>query len=197
MEIVIFAAVLTLLIISITVFRVSPFLALLFFGLLYGILSGLEPEESLFILLEGFANTLQWIAVIMIFGAIIGEILNETGGSQRIAHATLNTFGEKKLPMAMGVTGFIISIPVFVDVAYIMMQSVTEALTVKSKRNILTVGLSLVAGLTATHALVPPTPGPLAVAGILDAELGKVILINSFVALFAMTAGVAWAVYCC
>jgi GntP family gluconate:H+ symporter len=97
----------------------------------------------------------------------------------------------------MGVTGYIVSIPVFVDVAYIMMQSVTEALAVRSQRNVLVVGLSLVAGLTATHTLMPPTPGPLAIAGILDAQLGRIILINSFVALSAMTGGLLWAVFYC
>jgi GntP family gluconate:H+ symporter len=135
--------------------------------------------------------------MIMVFGTMIGEIANETGGAERIAHATLRVTGKERLPAAMGMTGYIISIPVFVDVAYIMMQSVTEALTVKSRRNILVVGLSLVAGLTATHALIPPTPGPLAVAGILDAQLGRIILINSFVAFSATAGGLFWAtVYC-
>ncbi len=192
-----FLIVLVLLILSIAKFRVSPFLALLFWGLVYGILSGINPVQALTVLLDGFSQTLRWIAIIMIFGTLIGEILNETGHSKQIAGSTLHAFEEKKLPAAMGITGFIISIPVFVDVAYIMMQSVTEALTVKSRRNILSVGLSLVAGLTATHALMPPTPGPLAVAGILNAELGKVILVNFVVALFAMAAGLAWAVYYC
>lgn len=197
MEVFIFVFILFLLILSIAKFNISPFLSLLFFGLVYGIVSGIGFTESLNLLLEGFAKTLRWIAIIMIFGTIIGEILNETGGSEIIAQTTLKTFGKKRLPAAMSFTGFIISIPVFVDVAYIMMQSVTEALTARSKRNILDVGLSLVAGLTATHALLPPTPGPLAVAGILEADLGKVILTNFVVALAAMTAGLIWATYYC
>ena len=182
MNILLLLTVVILLVLSISWWKIHPFLALLIFGLIYGIGSGLNPIESVDLLLEGFARTLKWIAVIMILGAMIGEIANETGGAERIAHATLNLSGKKRLPFAMGLTGYVISIPVFVDVAYIMMQSVTEALAVKGRRNILVVGLSLVAGLTATHALMPPTPGPLAVAGILDAQLGRVILINFFVA---------------
>jgi GntP family gluconate:H+ symporter len=197
MEIYLLLIVIILLVFSISRGKVHPFLALLGFGLFYGIASGIDPVESVSLLLEGFAKTLQWIAVIMIFGAMIGEIANETGGAERIAHATLKVAGKKRLPLAMGVTGYIISIPVFVDVAYIMMQSVTEALAVQSKQRILMVGLSLVAGLTATHALMPPTPGPLAVAGILDAQLGRIILINSFVAMSAMTGGLLWAVVYC
>jgi len=97
----------------------------------------------------------------------------------------------------MGITGYIVAIPVFVDVAYIMLQSITESLSVSSKKNILVVGLSLAAGLTATHALLPPTPGPLAAAGIMEANLGKVIMINFVVAIFATTAGILWATFYC
>ncbi len=197
MEILFLILIVVLLVLSISWWKVHPFLALLVFGLLYGIGSGLPPIEAVDLLLEGFANTLKWIAVIMILGAMIGEMANDTGGAERIAHSTLKLSGQKRLPFAMGMTGYVISIPVFVDVAYIMMQSVTEALAVRGKRNILVVGLSLVAGLTATHALMPPTPGPLAVAGILEAQLGKVILINFFVALGAMAGGLAWATFYC
>ncbi|MHC4995631.1 MAG: GntP family permease, partial [Planctomycetota bacterium] len=197
MEIFALLIVIVLLILSISRWGVHPFLALLVFGLIYGTACGIDPTESVSLLLEGFAKTLQWVAVIMIFGAMIGEIANETGGAERIAHATLRVAGPKRLPAAMGVTGYIISIPVFVDVAYIMMQSVTEALAARSKQKILAVGLSLVAGLTATHALMPPTPGPLAVAGILEAQLGRMILINFFVAMAAMTGGVLWAALYC
>lgn len=197
MQIYVLLAVVILLILSISLGKVHPFLALLGFGLLYAIGAGMDPIASVGLLLEGFAKTLQWIGVIMVLGAMIGEVANETGGAQRIARATLRIAGEKRLPAAMGVTGYIIAIPVFVDVAYIMMQSVTEALAVRGKRKILVVGLSLAAGLTATHALVPPTPGPLALAGILDARLGRMILANSFVAFSAMVGGVLWAALFC
>lgn len=197
MDLFLLLIVIALLIVSISRWKVHPFMALLFFGFLLGIGSGIGPAESVHLLMEGFAQTLQWIAVIMIFGALIGEITSETGGAERIANSTLQIAGEKRLCPAMGVTGYIISIPVFVDIAYIMMQTVTEALAAKSKRSILSVGLSLAAGLTATHALMPPTPGPLSVAGILDAQLGRVILINAMVALSAMAGGLAFAMLYC
>ena len=186
-----------LLVLAIAYFKVHPFVALLGFAWLFGIASGMPAEEAVSILLEGFGNTLKWIALIMIFGTFIGEVARETGGARRIADATLKAFGKKRLPVAMGFTGYIVSIPVFVDVAYIMMKSITESLSRKSGRGILVVGLSLVAGLTATHALLPPTPGPLAVAAMLGANLGKVILVSGFVALCAMAGGIAWAVYGC
>ncbi len=197
MQLLILLLCVVLLLLSISRWNVHPFLALLAVGLLFGIGSGLGAVNSVDLLMEGFAKTLKWIGVIMILGAMIGEISNETGGAEQIARSTLKLSGEKRLPFAMGLTGYVISIPVFVDVAYIMMQTVTEALAAKSKQNILGVGLSLATGLTATHALMPPTPGPLAVAGILDGQLGRIILINTFVAFSAMAGGLAWAMFYC
>ncbi len=197
MQLLLLFACVVLLMLSIGRWRVHPFPALLAFGLLFALGSGLGGVESVDLLLEGFARTLKWIGVIMVLGAMIGEIANETGGAEQIARSTLRLSGEQRLPPAMALTGYIISIPVFVDVAYIMMQTVTEALAARSKQNILVVGLSLTAGLTASHALMPPTPGPLAVAGILEGQLGRIILVNFFVAFCAMAAGLAWAMYGC
>lgn len=181
------------LILSISWAKLHPFFALLAWGLIYGVGAGMGAMEVVETLLTGFAQTLKWIALIMVLGTLIGEIANETGGARRIASGTLKAAGERNIPVAMGATGYLVSIPVFVDVAYIMMRSVTEAIAARSKQGVLAVGLSLAAGLTASHALVPPTPGPLAGAGILDAELGRLILINSFVAFAATAGGIAWA----
>jgi GntP family gluconate:H+ symporter len=195
--ILILTAAILLLIISITYLRIHPFLALLIIGLFLGISTGMTTQTVLETLLDGFANTLKWIGIVMILGTVIGEILTETGGAFRISDSILTLVGKKRVPLTMGITGYIVAIPVFVDVAYIMLQPITESLAVKSKRNILVVGLSLTAGLTATHALLPPTPGPLAGAALLDANLGRVILINFFVAIFAVTGGLLWATLYC
>ena len=141
MEAFILIATILLLILAISYFKIHPFVALLGFGLLFGIVNGLSPEQSLALLLEGFGKTLKWIALIMIFGTFIGEVASETGGALRIANATLKAFGKKRLPIAMGFTGYILSIPVFVDVAYIMMKSITETISRQSGRGILVVGL--------------------------------------------------------
>jgi GntP family gluconate:H+ symporter len=97
----------------------------------------------------------------------------------------------------MTATGYLVSIPTFSDVAYIIMKPVTEALASKTGRGILVVGLALAAGLLASHALLPPTPGPLAAAGIMGAEIGRVILVNIPVAAFAAIGGLLWAVFYC
>ncbi|UCE47817.1 MAG: hypothetical protein JSW47_19735, partial [Phycisphaerales bacterium] len=197
MSIVMLAIILLTLILAIVKLHVHPFLALLCCGLFLGFATGMPINKTLDSLLDGFAATLKWIGIVMVLGAVIGEILTETGGSLRIAKSTLQAVGEKRVPLAMGLTGYVIAIPVFVDVAYIMLQPITEMLAVKSRRTIIVTGLSLTAGLTATHALLPPTPGPLAAAGLVGANLGKVILINAFVAAFSVIGGLLWVLLAC
>jgi len=189
--------VLILLIVSISKWKLHPFIALLLAAIFLGLLVGLEGKETVEVLLTGFGVTMKWIAVVVILGAFIGEVLNETGGAIRISDKVLKLVGQKRLPWAMGITGYIVSIPVFVDVAYILFQPVTEALAKRSKTPLLVVGLSLTAGLTVSHTLMPPTPGPLAVASLLEANIGRLLLINAFVAIFVVAGGVIWAkMYC-
>lgn len=189
--------VLVLLIFSISKFKVHPFIALLLAAISLGLLVGLDGANTINILLNGFGSTMKWIAIVVLLGAFIGEVLNETGGAVRIAERILKWTGEKRMPWAMGFTGYIVSIPVFVDVAYILFQPITENLAKRSKTPLLVVGLSLAAGLTVSHTLMPPTPGPLAVASILKADIARLILINCFVAIFVVVGGVLWAkLYC-
>ncbi len=186
---------LLLLIFSISKWKVHPFIALILIALALGMSLGMGGEKTVEVLLKGFSETLRWIAVIIILGAFIGEVLQETGGAFRISDRIVKWVGEKKLPWAMGFTGYLVSIPVFVDVAYILLQPVTESLAVKSKKPILYLGLSLAAGLTVAHTLIPPTPGPMAVASLLEVDIGRMLFINLIVAIFAMTGGVLFVIY--
>ena len=186
---------LLLLIIAVSKWKIHPFIALLLVALGLGISMDLGGKETVEILLKGFSETLRWIAVIIILGAFIGEVLQETGGAFRISNGIVKRVGEKKLPWAMGFTGYIVSIPVFVDVAYILLQPVTESLAVKSKKPVLYIGLALAAGLTVSHTLIPPTPGPLAVASLLGINIGRMLLVNLIVAAFAMVGGVLFVIY--
>lgn len=192
----VFAVVFLAIILAIAYYRAHPFIVLIAASLVCGGLLGIPAEQLLEYSLNGFADTVRWIGIIMILGTVIGEILNRTGGAQKIAHLIVRLTGKDRLSAAMGATGYFIAIPVFVDVAYIVLQPITEALSVK-KGSILSVGLSLTAGLTTTHALLPPTPGPLAIAAILGADLGRLIIINAVVALFTLTGGVIWADFFC
>lgn len=189
-------AFLIILIFSISKWKLHPFIALILTALGLGMSLGIGGKETVEVLLKGFSETLRWIAVIIILGAFIGEILQETGGAIRIANKIVKLVGIKKLPWAMGFTGYLVSIPVFVDVAYILLQPVTESLSVKSKKPVLYVGLALAAGLTVAHTLIPPTPGPLAVASLLELELGRMLLINIFVGLCAVAGGIIFVILC-
>ncbi|MFT4568359.1 MAG: GntP family gluconate:H+ symporter [Saprospiraceae bacterium] len=196
-NLVILIIVLLLLILMVSKWKVHPFAALLVAAITLGFALGMGGQKTIAVLLEGFSKTLKWIAIVVILGAFIGEVLRETGGAFRIANGIMNWVGEKRISWAMGITGYIVSIPVFVDVAYIVLQPVTEALARRSKKPILVVGLALTAGLTVSHTLLPPTPGPLAVASLLDADIGRLILINGFVGIFAMIGGILWVTRFC
>lgn len=185
------------LILSVSKFKLHPFIALLLATIILGISLGLGGTQTVDILLEGFGKTMKWIAIVVILGAFIGEVLSETGGALRISSSVIKWLGERKLPWGMGITGYLVSIPVFVDVAYIILQPVTEMLATKSKKPVLVIGLALTAGLTVSHTLIPPTPGPIAVASLLDVNIGRLLLINGFIGLCAMTGGILWAIHFC
>ena len=124
---------LLLLIVSISKWKIHPFIALILTALALGMSFGMGGEETVEVLLKGFSETLRWIAIIIILGAFIGEVLQETGGAIRIASSIVKKVGVPKLPWAMGFTGYLVSIPVFVDVAYILLQPVIESLAIKCK----------------------------------------------------------------
>lgn len=188
-------AFLLLLILAISRWKVHPFIALILVAMALGTSLGMGGRQAVAVLLKGFSETLHWIAVIIILGAFIGEVLQETGGAFRIAERIVKWVGEKKLPWAMGLTGYLVSIPVFVDVAYILLQPVTESLSLRSKKPVLYIGLALAAGLTVSHTLIPPTPGPMAVASLLGLDIGRMLGINLIVAIFAMSGGVLFVLY--
>ncbi len=130
---------------------------------------------------EGMAGSLGFIATIIGLGAIFGSLLQHSGGAQSLAKSLLRIFGEKRASWAMVVTGFIISIPVFLDVALVIIIPIIYALSKKTGKSILAFGLPLLAGLMVTHAFVPPTPGPVWVAYELGVGLGWVILFGCIV----------------
>ncbi|WP_422080391.1 GntP family permease [Ulvibacterium sp.] len=181
-----------LLIVAITVLKVHPIPALLVTGLILGLTSGSSVEAVTESLLNGFGNTLKWIGLVILFGTLLGEILAVTGGADVIAESIIKLFGVKHLPLAMAVIGFLVGIPVFVDVAYLTLLPTITALSKKSGHSVLVLGLSLASSLTVAHALIPPTPGPLAVAAILETDIGGMIPFNIIVGLTAVSGGLIW-----
>lgn len=165
-----------LLLLLILYFKLHAFLALFIASIVVGILAGLSPAVILLNLQKGMGDTLGFVAAVVGLGAMFGAILEHSGGAQALANYLVKTTGEKKAPWAMVITGFFVAIPVFFDVAFIILVPIIYALQKRTGKSILLYAIPLLAGLAITHSFIPPTPGPVAVADIIGADLGWVIL---------------------
>lgn len=157
-------------------YNVHPFLALLFAGIGYGIFAGMQPDVIVKSINEGFGNTLGGVGLVIILGIIIGTFLEQTGGAYKLAEVVLRIIGKKRVHTAMGIVGYIVSIPVFADSGFIILNPLNKSLTKQAGLSLAGTGVSLLLGLMITHILVPPTPGPIAAAGILNADIGLVMM---------------------
>jgi len=166
--------------------KLQAFVALLIASLFIGVASGMDLSNVIESIENGMGGTLGFIATVVGLGAMFGELLKVSGGAERLALTMLDKFGEKRAPWALGITGFFVSIPVFLDVALVILVPIIYSLTQKSNKSLLHYGIPLLAGLAVTHAFVPPTPGPISVASILGADLGWVILFGIIAGIPAM-----------
>lgn len=156
--------------------RVHAFVALLLTSFLVAVLGGIPLADIAGIIEEGMGSTLGYIAVVIGLGAMIGELLRVSGGAEAIANTLLRTFSDERSPWALSLTGLIVSIPVFLDVALILFIPLVYTLTERTGRSLLFYAIPLLAGMAVAHSFIPPTPGPVAVAGLLGADLGWVIV---------------------
>jgi len=170
-----------ILLILILKFRIQAFIALLIASIVVGIVAGIAPVEIITTMQQGMGDTLGFVAMVVGLGAMFGAILEHSGGAEALANYLLNKFGEKRASWALMLTGFFVAIPVFFDVAFIILVPLIYSLQRTTKKSLLLYGIPLLAGLAITHAFIPPTPGPVAVADILKADLGWVILFGFFV----------------
>lgn len=164
------------LLVAIVKIKVHPFFGLLFAAIIYGFITGMPPALIVSAINSGFGDILGKIGLIILFGVTIGTILEKSGGAFVIAKKILNVIGEKSIHLAMMVTGYFLSIPIFADSALLMMNPLNKVLSKKAGISYAGTTAALAMGLTASHVMVPPTPGPIAAAGILGASLGDVIL---------------------
>jgi gluconate:H+ symporter, GntP family len=174
--------------------KMHPFLALLLTAFGFGILSGMPLKDVVDSVNKGFGGTIGYIGIVILAGAIIGAFLERSGGAYRLATSILKITGQKQVPMAMGGMGYIVSIPVFCDSAFVLLAPLMRALATKAGITLASAAVALSLGLYATHTMVPPTPGPVAAAGILGADLGLVILWGMVVAFVSLVAGWLFAV---
>jgi GntP family gluconate:H+ symporter len=181
-------------VVSTVKFKFHPFLALLFAAIGFGLFARMPLSSIVKSVNDGFGDTIGHIGIVIIAGIIIGTFLERSGGAFAIADRILRVIGQKRVLPAMSIIGYFVSIPVFADSAFVILMPLTRALSKKTKISLVGPVVALATGLTATHCLVPPTPGPIAAAGILNADLGLVILFGSIIAVFAAAAGWVFAV---
>ena len=178
-------------------YKIHPFLTLLIASLGMGVLSGLDVDFVIKTVSEGFGNTLKSIGIIIACGSIIGTFLEKTGAAKAIANKLLQVIGNKNSALAMNLTGSIVSIPVFCDSGFVILSTLNNAINKKTGISLSVLGTSLAAGLYATHVFVPPTPGPLAAASIIGADVGLVLIFGLLTAIPVSIVGWVWASYYC
>jgi GntP family gluconate:H+ symporter len=187
--VVLLLAAILFIIVATTKLGLHPFLALILAALGFGLLSGMPAAEVVKSINQGFGGILGYIGIVILAGSIIGTFLERSGGALRLAEAALRLTGRENVPAAMAVVGYTVSLPVFCDSGFVILSPLCKALARRSGTTLAAGAVALSLGLYATHTMVPPTPGPVAAAGILGADLGRVILWGALVSAVALFAG--------
>ncbi|MEB7586956.1 GntP family permease [Serratia rubidaea] len=163
--------------------RVHALIAMLIAASIAGISGGLSAVQTVDTITKGFGSTLGSIGIVIGLGVMMGRVLEVSGAAEQIAYSFIKWLGKKREEWALAITGYIVSIPIFVDSAFVILYPLVKALAKKGQRNLLTLGVALAGGLIITHHAVPPTPGPLGVAGIFGVDIGAMMLAGLTLAL--------------
>ena len=180
-------------IVAIVVLRLNAFVALIAAAIVVSLLAPGEAATKIARVAEGFGRTAGSIGIVIALAAIIGKAMMASGAADRIVNAFLSLLGEKRGGTALGATGFVLSIPVFFDTVFYLLVPLARSMYARTARHYLRYLMAIAGGAAATHALVPPTPGPLAVATTLGVDLGTMVLVGLVVALPAAIAGIVFA----
>ena len=188
---------LVILLVLIIKFNIQAMIAILIGALAIGLMAGMPVEDIVLAVNDGIGNTLKGIALLVGLGSMFGAILEASGGAQTIAVTMVKKFGDQKAAWALGITGLVIAMPVFFDAGLIILIPLAFSLAKRTKKSSLFYVIPLLAGLAVGHAFIPPTPGPVLVATMLEVELGWVILVGIFCGTAAMiVAGPIWGAIC-
>ena len=187
-------AAIALIVVLTTQLRLHPFAALLLAAFFFGTLDGMPAAQIVDAINDGFGRTVGAIGIVIVAGSIIGTFLNYSGAAMRLATGFVRMTGPSRVPFAMGTVGYVVSMPVFCDSGFVLLSSVNRALAKKAGVSLAACTVALSLGLYATHTMVPPTPGPVAAAGIIGADLGIVIGIGVVVSVLSLMAALFFAV---
>ena len=178
---------------AILLLRLNAFLALIIAAIVVSLLAPGEPAVKIARVADGFGRAAGTIAIVIALAAIVGKAMMDSGAADRIVNAFLALLGEKRGATALCATGYVLSIPVFFDTVFYLLVPLARSMYGRTNRNYLKYLMAIAAGAAATHTLVPPTPGPLAVAGTLGVDLGTMVLVGMVVALPAAGVGLLFA----
>lgn len=173
--IIVFILTIVLMIFMISKLNIHPFLSILSVSLVFGLIAGIPLVDQTAedgtvikgianIIGEGFSGTFTSIGIVIILGTIIGALLEETGAALKLADMVVNLVGEKRPELAMLIMGWVVSIPVFCDSGFVILNPIRKALTKRTSASSVAMTMCLSAGLYAAHVFIPPTPGPIAAA---------------------------------
>lgn len=188
---------LALLLVLIIKFKIHAMISILIGAITIGLVAGMPFSEIVLAVNDGIGNTLKGIALLVGLGSMFGAILEASGGAQTLAVTMVRKFGDEKAAWALGLTGLVIAMPVFFDAGLIILIPLAFSLAKKTKRSTLFYVIPLLVGLAVGHAFIPPTPGPVLVATMLNVDLGWVILVGILCGTVAMiVAGPIWGSIC-
>ena len=188
---------LIILLVLIIKFKIQAMISILIGAISIGLIAGMPAGDIVTAVNDGIGNTLKGIALLVGLGSMFGAILEVSGGAQTLAVTMVKWFGDKKAAWALGITGLVIAMPVFFDAGLIILIPLAFSLAKRTGRSSLYYVIPLLAGLAVGHAFIPPTPGPILVANLLNVELGWVILVGVCCGVFSMiVAGPLWGSIC-
>lgn len=189
-----------LMVLAISKLKMHPFIVMLVIAMAVGLFwgavypeSGLTPTKVVNEVKNGFGSIMTSIGIVILCGTIIGTVLEKTGAALTMANAILKLVGQKNSVVAMGAMGYVTGIPVFCDSGFVVLSPISRALAQQSNVSLAVMGTALSGGLYATHCLVPPTPGPIAMAGTLGADLGLTILVGLVISIPATAVAILYA----
>lgn len=189
MPIVIICIGVALLLLLITVFRLNAFISLIIVSILVGIMEGMAPLEALESVKDGLGATLGDLALVLGFGTMLGKLMADSGGAQRIADTLIAKFGENRVQLATVITAFVVGIALFYETGFIVLIPLVFTVAISAGLPVLYIGMPVVAALITVHGFVPPHPGPTAIAVIFHANIGKMLLVGILTAIPAVLIG--------
>ncbi|WP_241090590.1 gluconate:H+ symporter, partial [Pseudomonas viridiflava] len=171
------------LVLLITQFKVHPFVALTLAAGFLGLTSGMPVEKVMKSFQDGFGGVLGFVGIILGLGTMLGKLMADSGGADQIAQTLIRTFGKQKVHWAMMFSAFLVGIPLFFEIGFVLLIPLVFIVARRTGVSIVKIGIPLLAGLSAVHGLVPPHPGPLLAIGIFGADIGKTIFYGLIIAL--------------